>query len=175
MTDTMALICEIGCGDTPTFENSVRIDIRKTPSVTVIADARHLPFKNDVFDHVYSSHTIEHFPHREIPDVLQEWLRICIPGGTIELRCPDLRIRSLLFFIQPTIQNIKNIYGEQDYPENFHRSGFSFGILKTMLEKCGVHTIRRIADEYKGIPFIPNDLHIVGTKNNGISSIRRSK
>jgi predicted SAM-dependent methyltransferase len=175
MTDTSTWICEIGVGEAPTFKDSVRVDIRKMSSVTVIANARHLPFKNEVFQHVYSSHTIEHFPHGEIPDVLEEWLRICIPGGKIELRCPDLRARALLFFLQPTVQNIKNIYGEQNYPENFHRSGFSFGILKRVLKQCGVQDIRRIADGYKGIPYIPNDLHIIGKKTNRVGSIRESK
>ena len=160
----MVLICEIGVGEKPSFEYSVRVDIRKTPFVTIIADALYLPFKDDIFDHVYSAHTIEHFPHDKVLDVLLDWVRICMPGGKIELRCPDLRVRALFFFFNPTFQNIKNIYGGQDYPGNFHLSGFSYGILKNLLKQCGVKNIRRVFDGYKGIPFIPCDLHVIGLK-----------
>jgi predicted SAM-dependent methyltransferase len=159
------LICEIGVGETPAFENSVRIDIRKTPFVTVIADARYLPFKNNVFDYIFSSHTLEHFTHRNVKKVLAEWVRICIYGGVIELRCPDLRARALLFALSPSWEDIKNIYGEQNYPQNFHKCGFSFELLRELLNELGVDNVKRIRDGYKGIPFIPCDLHIIGKKS----------
>ena len=56
---TSPLILDIGCGDRK-IEGA--IDIRRTKDANIIADARYLPFKNEVFDHVYSSHLIEFQP-----------------------------------------------------------------------------------------------------------------
>lgn len=165
MIDTTKKICEIGCGDEPIFTSSVRVDIRKTLAVSIIADACHLPFKEEIFDHVYSSHTIEHFSHNNVPYVLKEWVRIIKPGGVIEIRCPDLRARALIFFLKPTFDNIHNIYGKQDYPENYHQTGFSYRLLKSLLIENGIIDIKRVLDGYKGVPFLPCDLHIIGKKS----------
>ena len=148
------------------MEDSIGIDIRKTKEVDIIADAYKLPFKDRCFDHIYSSHAIEHFPHCEVKEVLREWIRVLKDRGTFELRCPDLQARALLFFLKPSWQNVRNIYGGQDYLENYHKCGFSYGLLKELLEEVGLVNIKRVIDGYKGIPFIPSDLHIKGIKIN---------
>jgi len=94
---TSLLILDIGCGDRK-IESAIGLDIRRTKDANIIADARYLPFKNEVFDHVYSSHLIEHFSHREVKDVVKEWVHVLKKGGTIEIRCPWLRVRALIFF-----------------------------------------------------------------------------
>ena len=156
---------DIGCGDRkrPEF---IGVDVRKTKAVDVIADARKLPFRDSCFDYVYSSHLIEHFSHREVKNVLIEWVRVLRKGGTIEIRCPDLRARSLLFFLNPTWQNVINIYGAQDYPENTHKCGFSSGLLKSLLKSVGIRDVKRVIKikGYKNLPFIPEDLHVKGIK-----------
>ena len=156
--------CEIGVGDHKIINESIGVDIRKTKNTDIIADARHLPFKDSCFDKVFSSHIIEHFSHEEIEPILREWIRILKKEGVFELRCPDLRARALLYFFNPSITNVKNIYGKQDYPENYHKCGFSYRLLKEILIKCGIKKIKRVMDGYRGIPFIPNDLHIFGIK-----------
>ena len=162
----MKRILEIGCGNTKVFSYSIGLDIRKTEVVDIVADARNLPFGDNTFDHIYSSHVIEHFSHREIEDVLCEWVRVLSPGGIIELRCPDLQARALIFFLRPSWGNVKSIYGGQDYPENYHNCGFSYGLIKGCLERCGVIRVRRILKKkgYHGIPFLPDCLHIKGIK-----------
>jgi len=154
---------DIGCGESAK-KGDIGLDFRKTSSVDVVADAHMLPFKNECFDHVYSSHLIEHFGHREVINVLVEWVRVLKRNGIIEIRCPDLRARALLFFLNPSWQNVKDIYGEQDYVGNQHRCGFSFGLLKHLLESCGIRDVKRIIRGYKGIPFVPDCLHVKGVK-----------
>lgn len=158
------LILEIGCGGTKVFSNSIGLDIRSVDGVDVVADARKLPFEDEYFDHVYSSHVIEHFSHREVQAVLEEWVRVLKIGGKFELRCPDLRLRALIFALNPKKQDIANIYGEQDYIENTHKCGFSYGLLKKMLYDIEVVNIRRCYDGFRGIPFLPSDLHVIGQR-----------
>ncbi|MDI6847459.1 MAG: class I SAM-dependent methyltransferase [Candidatus Bathyarchaeia archaeon] len=87
---------DIGCGEGPK-KGDVGVDLRKTTSVDIVADAPMLPFKDESFDHIYSSHLIEHFSHREVKNVLAEWIRVLKKHGVIEIRCPDLRARPLIF------------------------------------------------------------------------------
>jgi len=157
------MMLDIGCGEN-SKKGDIGLDLRKTRSTDIVADARMLPFNDESFDNVYSSHLIEHFSHREVRNVLLEWIRVLKKSGAIEIRCPDLRARALLFFLSPSWQNVKNIYGEQDYVGNQHRSGFSFRLLKHLLESCGVRNVKRIINGYKGIPFIPDCLHVKGVK-----------
>lgn len=153
---------DIGCGGIK--EGDVGIDFRKTKFVDILADARCLPFKNEAFDVVSSSEVIEHFSHRDVRNIIVEWVRVLKRNGEIEIKCPDLRARAFLFSLNPTWKNIENIYGGQDYNGNYHKCGFSFELLKLLLESCGIKKVHRIIDGYKGIPFIPNCLHVRGIK-----------
>lgn len=154
---------DIGCGENKR-EGAIGLDLRKMGSADVLADARLLPFRDGSFSHVYSSHIIEHFSHREVSSVLAEWVRVLRRNGIIEIRCPDLRARAFLFFLNPSWQNLRNIYGGQDYVGNNHRCGFSFGLLRGLLESIGIRDVKRIIKGYKGVPFIPDCLHVRGVK-----------
>jgi predicted SAM-dependent methyltransferase len=156
------LVLDIGCGENK--KGDIGIDIRETKVVDIVADSRFLPFRDESFDSVYSSHTIDHFSHREVKNVLAEWVRDLKKGGVMEIRCPDLRARAFLFFLKPSWQNIRYIYGAQDYDGNYHKCGFSYGLLKDLLEACGIHQVKRVIKGYKGVPFLPDCLHIKGVK-----------
>lgn len=160
MNNRLAL--DIGCGEKKK-EGSIGVDMRRG-AADVVADARQLPFRNESFSHVYSSHLIEHLSHLEVGNTLCEWTRVLKRRGIIEIRCPDLRFRALLFFLSPSRQNIKNIYGGQDHDTDFHKCGFSYGLLSNLLESCGIKDVKRVIKGYKGIPFIPDSLHVKGVK-----------
>lgn len=162
--DEKSIMLDIGCGEGKK-KGAIGCDLRKTDLVDIVADARFLPFNDECFDHVYSSHTIEHFSHREVKSILKEWIRVLKRGGTIEIRCPWLRVRAFLFFLFPTWENVINIYGGQEYEGNYHKCGFSFKLLKELLEECGVIKVKRVIERgYKGIPLL-SDLHVNGIKN----------
>jgi len=83
----------IGCGSQilSNEEGWVNLDLRKYyPDINILADARNLPFKNNAFDEVYSSHLIEHFHFQEAFDILQEWKRVIREGGKLVIETPDL-------------------------------------------------------------------------------------
>lgn len=159
----MSLLIDIGCGEIKR-QGAIGLDFRKTSSVDVIADGHYLPFRERIIDHVFSSHIIEHFSHRKVRGVLSEWVRVLKAGGVMEIRCPDLRARALLFFLNPSWENVRNIYGGQDHVGNYHRCGFSYGLLKDLLGSIGMVNVKRIIKSYKGIPFIPDCLHVIGVK-----------
>jgi len=159
------LLLDIGCGNNKK-KDSIGIDCRRTRKVDIISDAHRLPFKNETFDHVYSSHTIEHISHRKVKKVIKEWIRVLKKEGKIEIRCPDMYARALFFFSYPSWENMRKFYGGQDHKENFHKCGFSYHLIKEVLKENGIVDIKRVIDGYKGIPFLPNDLHVIGKKKN---------
>lgn len=156
------MILDVGCGEF--VKADIRVDFRKTKCVNVIADARKLPFRAESFDKVRSSDVIEHFSHREVQKVVREWTRLLKVGGTLEIICPDLRARAFLLFLNPSWKNIENVYGGQDYEGNYHKCGFSYELLKALLNSCGIKQVKRIIKGYKGVPFIPDCLHVKGIK-----------
>lgn len=50
-----------------------------------VGDARKLPFADDSFDLVYSSHCIEHIEWHEIEATIAEWARVVKVGGVLEV------------------------------------------------------------------------------------------
>jgi len=74
---------EIGPGER--LQGFEGVDSIAGPAVDEVADARKLPYPDQTFDLVYASHVIEHFPWYETVDVLREWRRVIVDGGTLEV------------------------------------------------------------------------------------------
>ncbi len=158
------LVLDIGCGNNKK-ENSVGCDCLKSDSVDILADARSLPFQDEVFDHVYSSHVIEHFSHREVKDIMAEWVRVLKKDGVIEIVCPWLRVCALYLFLRPTHKHMMDIYGAQNSETDYHKCGFTFKQLTELLNQCGITNVKLAWWAGGGrLPFIPGSLWVKGVK-----------
>lgn len=84
---------EIGPGKEtiPNFETFNLGDHDRTDgnSPMHVGDARNLPFDNNTFDIVYSSHCIEHMQWWEVDSTIKEWARVIKPGGNLEVWTVD--------------------------------------------------------------------------------------
>jgi hypothetical protein len=56
-----------------------------------------LPFADNIFDVVYHSHLLEHFPRRFAPPFLQECSRVLKPGGATRVVVPDFERLTRLY------------------------------------------------------------------------------
>lgn len=55
-----------------------------------VADAsKTLPFSSDSFSLIYASHVLEHMPWYRVSQIMREWYRILMPGGTLEIWVPN--------------------------------------------------------------------------------------
>jgi predicted SAM-dependent methyltransferase len=156
------ILLDVGCG-TSKINGAIGVDCRRTECVDVIADVRCLPFKDNSVDLVSSFHVIEHFGFYETDGLVKEWARVIRPGGRIDVRCPWLRMRALIFAVDPSFTNLRGIFGGEDYAGNFHKRGFTFKMLKQVLNANDIAEVRRVIRGKYGIPYY-TDMHVTGVK-----------
>ncbi len=148
-------ILDIGCGHQHwDFEGEgvpVRVDIRDECEPDYRCDARALPFGDASYDMVFCSHVLEHFDRHELEDLLTEWTRVLRWNGELRMIVPDITwaAERLLKEDGSMDRHVKNVlYGGQEYPENFHKNGFTLGSLKDDLKRYGMEIFTSHTDEY---------------------------
>lgn len=77
---------DIGCHQDPINDTCIAFDDDPWMQVTDRGDARKLPFADEEFSWVYSSHLIEDIDDTEA--LLAEWMRVLTPGGKLIVACP---------------------------------------------------------------------------------------
>ena len=89
----------LGAGDCPLplYQN---LDIKSGK------DVQTLDYADNSVDEVRASHLLEHFPHGQTVAIVQEWVRVLKPGGTIRISVPDF----------DKIQEVYNSRGSYDVP-----------------------------------------------------------
>lgn len=139
-------IVDLGCGQffeshmTPEGE-VLRVDIRDDVKPDYRCDIRKLPFNSKEFDVVFSSHTLEHFPVREIESIMDEWVRLLKDDGELRLVLPNIQWAAQHVVNGEIDQDVMNVlYGGQDHAYNFHQCGFTQKMLEQLLVKRGFTT-----------------------------------
>ncbi|NET28731.1 methyltransferase domain-containing protein [Okeania sp. SIO1I7] len=140
-----AVNLHVGCGSInhPKFIN---IDGLPAPHIHYIRPIDNLaPFKDNSVDLIYGSHCLEHFSHRMISQVLNEWFRVLKEGGILRLSVPDFDL--LIDKYRASGNNINKIMGPlmggQNYKFNFHMIVFNQSSLELLLKKTGFKEVRK--------------------------------
>jgi len=123
----------------------VNIDKFDNSVADIICDIDNLPFKSNSVDVIEASQLIEHFDYVHCKYILSEWFRVLRPNGTLILETPDLE-NSFRKFVSSNIETQKTtlqwIYGI-DSPGMQHKTGFTYNLLKNLLEEIGFEKILR--------------------------------
>lgn len=139
----MKLYLHLGCGCVliPSFIN---LDIREETNAEKLSLVYPLDYDSDLFDLVYSSHILEHFPRKQTLAVLKEWVRVLKRNGTLRLSVPDLEALIKIYSKTKELEQIIGpLYGGQDYRYNYHQTAFDFKTLKNLMQKAGLTAIHR--------------------------------
>jgi len=159
-----------------------------TPTHT--GDARSLPFANDSFDIVYSSHCIEHIQWWEVEAVIKEWARVIKRKGNLEVWTVDgYKIMKELISLEETGRinqkfkkkwQIEKTKGDPylwlsgrlysyprsgEYDSNLHRSVLTPKFLIKCFKNAGLRDIRLMdRSEVRGYDHGWINLGVKGTK-----------
>ena len=108
-------------------------------------EASRLAFPDRSVDEVYCSHVLEHLSKHEVMDVLVEWNRVVKPGGKVEIIVPDLPWCMKQWLRLPDSARwdwpLDTIFGLQDHPGEFHKTGFSTDRLHYLLQEAGFEAV----------------------------------
>lgn len=148
----------------------VLLDVVPGPDVDIVADARKLAteVEADSFDAAYCSHAIEHFHEHEVAGVLEGFRHVLRPGGTVEIRCPDMgAITDALgagadlddeAYVSPagpiTYRDMIYGYGPEiatGNPWYAHKTGFTASRLMGALKEAGFSFVEVHAEEPFGL------------------------
>ena len=143
--DNGAINLNVGCGSInhPKFIN---IDGLPAPHIHYIRPIDNLaPFKDNSVDLIYGSHCLEHFSHRMVYQVLNEWFRVLKEGGILRISVPDFDL--LIDKYRASGNNINKIIyslmGGQNYKFNFHITVFNQSNLELLLKEIGFKEVRK--------------------------------
>ncbi len=134
----------IGCGDDirPGYLN---IDPFADGPVLRMEAAR-LGFTGHSVDEIFSSHMLEHLSKHEVMDVLVEWNRVLKPTGKVEIVVPDLPWCLEQWLRLPEQARwdwaLDTIFGLQNHPGGFHKTGFSGDRLHHLLKEAGFQWVK---------------------------------
>lgn len=126
---------------------------------------RYWELADDSVDEIRASHVLEHFGHRQVMDVLREWVRVLKPGGRIRIAVPDFAQCVKHYTDDDTNLPIMGyIFGGQSDENDYHKSAFDQGLLSEMLRALGINDIRRWTSEIQDCAALPISLNLEGFK-----------
>jgi len=132
-----------------TRDEYVNVDSRELPGIDIVADIRDLPFQQEQLKEIYSAHLLEHFPVEELRRViLPRWVSLLEDGGKLVSVVPDVEtmVAERAAGRIPFDDFVEVMYGGQEYPGDFHFSGFSRETLAGLLEDAGLEDVKVIEE-----------------------------
>lgn len=147
----------LGCGEV-IKENFVNVDIRDLPGVDLVADVTlPLPGINPgTASRIEAYDVLEHFPQNQILSVLKLWVSYLGHKGIIVIRVPDLELtaKKMLANELPIHTAQWLIYGGQTHEFDYHKAGFSGGLLEGLLIGAGCNKILQKFNEDHNIVLV---------------------
>lgn len=102
--------------------------------VDIVAPGDDLPFKNNVWDFVISSHVIEHF--YDPVKTIEEWLRVVKPGGYVYIIAPHKERTFDRDRPRTTLAEIIDRHDHPNPPVPDHHGHYSVWITQDFLDIC---------------------------------------
>lgn len=165
LRDGTPLRLNLGCGSEETQQKGdewLNIDIVPHEGLDLLFDLYNgLPFPDEFVDEIRALDVLEHLSYRVAGYILGEWCRVLKPGGTLELRSPDVGKVAKAYAAGKVshLALLQACYGRAcSLDWDTHIFGLDLGWLKGQLHYWGCPDIEILADPD------PYTLHIRATK-----------
>lgn len=120
---------------------------------------------------IYASHTLEHFSHTIVLQVLKDWVRVLKPGGRLRIAVPDLRWVATKYLANEPVNIQGYIMGGHTDDNDHHGALFDRESLAEMMLLAGLEQIHQWTSEIADCAALPVSLNLAGYKP--ISDITR--
>lgn len=129
----------LGCGE-DYIEGLVNIDLYAPRADVRTAVTDLSKFESGTVEYIEANHVIEHLTFEETESALAEWARVLAPGGWIVVSCPDLDRIVRRWKQRPAERKewLRMIYGSQEHPGMFHKSGYNAELLRALFARHGL-------------------------------------
>lgn len=135
-------ILEIGGGTNPFFRPN--LDVREGSEIDIVADInKTLPIASNKYDGVFCRYAIEHISWREIRGFISEVYRVLAPGKSAFFVTADLLEQARILSEVEEFDDkwVCMVFGDNDYPENTHRCGFSPEFAGRLFQEAGFERV----------------------------------
>ena len=160
---------EIGGGDRPMYcrkyGTGINLDVRPMETVDIVCDfEKPLPLPSNEYDMVYSAFCVEHVSWRNIRNLIREMYRVLKANGKAVIITANLLEQcKVVANSQVWDENFScMIFGNLDYAENSHRSGFSPEYAVKLFKEAGFTTV-----DVAPLPQCKTDISIQAIKESG--------
>jgi SAM-dependent methyltransferase len=141
-------VLHLGAGASVTkYPNCIELESKIFHHTDVVGDAHALPFRDDVFDHVFAFNVFEHL--RDPAGAAREILRVLKPGGAVALHTAFLQPlhEAPRHFFNATEFGVREWFGAFEIEECRVSGNFSPGFMLGFLSASLLETLRE-----SGIP-----------------------
>lgn len=166
----MQIRLNIGGGSGPELPGYITVD-RKTggeayplPAWVTTPNATKMQLTDGSVDEVRVSHVLEHFSHRELTNVVTEWVRVLKPGGVLKIAVPDFdKIVSMYANGTDPLAESYLMGGHSDANDH-HGAIFNEDRLRRLMRMAGLVNIRPWTSEVQDCASLPVSLNLMGNK-----------
>lgn len=124
-----------------------------------------LSYESNSVDEIRASHILEHFGHRDVPKVLDEWVRVLKPGGRIRIAVPDMRKIADMASDNSDPRWPLYAMGGQTDDNDYHRSLFTRERLEELMMNAGIEGIQPWQSKNTDCASLPVSLNLEGRKS----------